>query len=460
MTTDTIAAISTPPGIGGIGVIRISGAECLEILSLVFGKTRAGVEDCTVLKSHTVYHGYVFDSSKEAVIDEVLVIPMQAPRSYTAEDVVEIQSHSGNVVMNTILEQVLAKGARLAEPGEFTKRAFLNGRIDLTQAEAVADIINARSVKSLKVAASQNTGVLRERISQMRADVMEVYALYEASIDFPDDVVDTVDPGRVLPVVERVLHDCRSLIRRYNDACFIREGINVVICGAPNVGKSSLMNRLIENDRAIVTSVPGTTRDPIRESFNLNGIPLVVADTAGIHPTQDLVEIIGIEKAKEHITQADIILFMQEPGACMTEKELDKVIPSGVKTVFVINKIDLTAGRDLPEMPETYRNDPKIGISALHNQGIDELREMIVDLAMSDLDIDSGSVVPNLRHKSALQEAAAYLEAVEKGIREGREEETLSLDVKAGIEALGNITGETAGIDVLDHIFSNFCIGK
>mgnify|MGYP006276009007 FL=1 len=460
MTTDTIAAISTPPGSGGIGVIRISGPQCLEILSLVFGRTRAGVEDCTVLKSHTVCHGYVFDDKEDAVIDEVLVIPMKAPSSYTAEDVVEIQSHSGNVVMNTILEQVLVKGARPAEPGEFTKRAFLNGRIDLTQAEAVADIINARSVKSLKVAASQNTGVLRENIVQMRSDLMELHALYEASIDFPDDAVDTVDTEWVLPILDRVLEDCRAFIRRYNDACFIREGVNVVICGAPNVGKSSLMNRLIENDRSIVTSVPGTTRDPIRESFNLNGIPLVVADTAGIHPTNDLVEIIGIEKAKEHITGADIILFMQEPGACIPEKELDKVIPDGVKTVFVINKTDLDTGAELPEMPEKYQKYPKIGVSALNNEGIDELREMIVDLAMSDLDIDAGTVVPNLRHKLALQEAAQSLEAAENGIREGREEETLSLDIKAGIEALGKITGETAGIDVLDHIFSNFCIGK
>ena len=460
MTTDTIAAISTPPGSGGIGIIRLSGPQCLEILSRLFGKTRQGVEDCTVLKSHAVCHGYVFDSEEDVVIDEVLVIPMQAPRSYTAEDVVEIQAHSGNVVMNTILEKVLAKGARLAEPGEFTKRAFLNGRIDLTQAEAVADIINARSVKSLKVAASQNTGVLRERIVQMRADLTQLYALYEASIDFPDDAADTVDADHAHSVVERVLADCRGFIQRYNDACFMREGISMVICGAPNVGKSSLMNRLIANDRSIVTSVPGTTRDPVLESFNLNGIPLVVADTAGIHSTNDLVEIIGIEKAKEHITDADIVLFMQEPGACIPEKELDKVIPSGVKTVFVINKTDLSAGRELPEMPEKYREYPKIGISALNNEGIDELKEMIVDLAMSDLDVDSGSVVPNLRHKLALQEAAETLESVKNGIREGREEETLALDIKESIEALGKITGETAGIDVLEHIFSNFCIGK
>jgi len=397
---------------------------------------------------------------EDAVIDEVLAIPMRAPRSYTAEDVVEIQSHSGNVVMNTILEQILAKGARLAEPGEFTKRAFLNGRIDLTQAEAVADIINARSVKSLKVAASQNSGVFRENIAQMRADLMELYALYEASIDFPDDAVETVDPGQALLVVERVLEECRVFIRRYNDACFIREGINVVICGPPNVGKSSLMNRLIANDRSIVTSVPGTTRDPVRESFNLNGIPLVVADTAGIHPTNDLVEIIGIEKAKEHITGADIVLFMQEPWACVPEKELDKVIPDGVKTVFVMNKTDLFPASELPQMPEKYQRYPKLGISALNNQGIDELRQTITDLAMSDLDIDSGSVVPNLRHKLALQEAATNLEAAVKGVRQEREEEVLALDIKESIEALGNITGETAGIDVLDHIFSNFCIGK
>ncbi|MFO7753327.1 MAG: tRNA uridine-5-carboxymethylaminomethyl(34) synthesis GTPase MnmE [Desulfobacteraceae bacterium] len=460
MTNDTIAAISTPPGSGGIGVIRISGRASLEVLSGVFGRTREGVEDCTGFRSHTVYHGYVFEADGAEVIDEVLVIPMLAPKSYTSEDVVEIQAHSGNVVMNTLLERVLANGARLSDPGEFTRRAFLNGRIDLTQAEAVADIINARSVKSLKVAASQNTGVLKEGISQMRSRLMEVYTLFEASIDFPDEAGETIETEKALSVVKDVAEDCSKFIQRYNDACFIREGINVVICGAPNVGKSSLMNRLIENDRSIVTSVPGTTRDPVRESFNLNGIPMVVADTAGIHPTNDLVEIIGIEKAKEHITAADIILFMQEPGGCVPEKELDKVVPDGVKTVFVFNKTDLAVDDKLPEMPEKYMNCPKIGISALNNEGIDELREMIVDLAMRDLDIDSGTVVPNLRHKLALQEAAASLEAVENGLRNHLEEETLALDIKESIEALGRITGETAGIEVLDHIFSNFCIGK
>ena len=463
MTSDTIAAISTPPGNGGIGVIRISGPDSLDITSKLFGRTKKGIEDCKTLQSHKVYHGYIFDSETDQIIDEVLVIPMLAPSSYTTEDIVEIQAHSGNIVMRSILDKILSHGARLADPGEFTKRAFLNNRIDLTQAEAVADIINAKSVKSLKVATSQINGTLKNNIDKLKNELLELLTLLEASIDFPDDTDNPFSEEQGIIVIQQVLAECQRYIQLYDDACFIRDGIKLAICGAPNVGKSSLMNRLLEEEKSIVTSIPGTTRDPIQESLNINGIPFTVSDTAGIHSTNDLVEIIGMKKAKEHISDADLVLYMKELGQKVSEKELNQVIPEGKKVLFVVNKIDLTEDKkppELPDLPEFYKNIPKIGISALNNQGIDELRKMVINISIKDLDTSLSGVIPNIRHKETLKEAVFNLKSAENGILKGLNEETLAFDIKNSITALGKITGETAEIDILDNIFSNFCIGK
>jgi tRNA modification GTPase len=463
MTNDTIAAISTPPGNGGIGVIRISGQNSLDIISKLFGRTRKGVEDCISLQSHKVYHGYIFDSATKQTIDEVLVIPMLAPSSYTTEDVIEIQAHSGSIVMRSILEQVISKGARLAEPGEFTKRAFLNKRIDLTQAEAVADIINAKSVKSLQVAASQSSGVLKTNIEELKAQLLNLLTRLEAAIDFPDDSDNPFSNKQGILIVKKVLSECQRYITLYEDACFIREGIKLAICGAPNVGKSSLMNRLLEEEKSIVTSIPGTTRDPIQESLNINGISFTISDTAGIHSTNDLVEIIGMKKAKEHIADADLILYMKEIDQSVSEKELNQVIPKDKKVLFVVNKIDLAKDKDklsLPDIPEPFRNIPMIGISAIKNMGIDELRKMVINISIKDLEVSSNSIIPNIRHRETLKEAVFNLKSAEKGMLNRQSEEALAFDIRNSINALGKITGETAEIDILDHIFSNFCIGK
>lgn len=463
MTSDTIAAISTPPGNGGIGVIRISGPESLDITSKLFGRTKKGVENCKSLQSHRVYHGYIFDTSEDQILDEVLVIPMLAPSSYTTEDVVEIQAHSGNIVMRSILDKVVSLGARLAEPGEFTKRAFLNNRIDLTQAEAVADIINAKSVKSLKVASSQSNGTLKKNIEQLKTDLLDLLTLLETAIDFSDDIDNPFDSKKGIIIVQNVLDECKRYIQLYDDACFIRDGIKLTICGAPNVGKSSLMNRLLEQEKSIVTPIPGTTRDPIQESLNINGVPFIVSDTAGIHSTNDLVEIIGIKKAKEHIADADLILYMKELGQEVSEKELDHVIPNDKKVLFVINKIDLLKNKEslkMPDMPEPYQDIPKIEISALNNLGIDDLRKMVINISIKDLDVSLSGVIPNIRHKETLKEAVSNLKSAEKGMIKGNSEETLAFDIKNSITALGKITGETAEIDILDNIFSNFCLGK
>ncbi len=463
MIKDTIAAISTPPGNGGIGVIRISGPASLDIISKLFGRTKAGIEKSFTFESHRVYHGYIFDPDMELPMDEVLVIPMLAPSSYTTEDIVEIQAHSGNIVMRSILDQVISKGARLAEPGEFTKRAFLNNRIDLTQAEAVADIINAKSSKSLKAAAAQNSGIMKKSIKELKSELLELLTGLEAAIDFPDDTDITFSPGQGLRIVKKIALECKRYIKLYDDTCFIREGIKLAICGAPNVGKSSLMNRLLEEEKSIVTPIPGTTRDPIQESLNINGVSFTISDTAGIHSTNDLVEIIGMEKAREHIADADLILYMKEANQKIREKELDHVIPKDKKVIFVINKIDLVERKDnfsLPDLPGPFQNIPSIGISALKMTKIDELRKMIINIAVKDLDVNSGSIVPNLRHRETLKDALFNLESAEKAMLNKDPEETIAFDIKNSINALGRITGETAEIDILDNIFNNFCIGK
>jgi tRNA modification GTPase len=468
---DTIAAIATPYGSGGIGVIRISGSRAFEIASALFSTTREPI-NVPVLVSHRVTHGFILDPTPDntQVVDEVLLIPMQAPRSYTAEDVVEIQAHSGTIVLKTILELVISCGARLSEPGEFTKRAFLNQRIDLTQAEAVADIINARSINSLKFASSQNLGELKHRINELRTPLIDFLSRLEASIDFPDEV----EPFEISPLesqlLDQVIEKCKDFIQLHDDACFLKEGIRVAICGEPNVGKSSLMNRLLERDKSIVTPIPGTTRDPIEEGLNIDGIPFVMIDTAGIHETDDLVEIIGIEKAKDHILDADLILFMKETGSVFSDREFQRMIPQGKelaknldhRVILVINKMDLTPENEetlcLPS--PTYSRMPVVKISALLNQGIKELKKKIVETCIQDLSMETSAVIPNLRHKKALKQTLFALEAVKEGLARGQEEETLAIDMKNSIDSLGTITGETASIDILDTIFNNFCIGK
>ncbi len=467
---DTIAAIATPYGSGGIGVIRISGPRAFEIVTLLFSTTQGPKKITPVLVSHRVRHGFILDNSDPAtpqVIDEVLVIPMQAPRSYTAEDVVEIQAHSGTIVLKIILELVISQGARLSEPGEFTKRAFLNQRIDLTQAEAVADIINARSANSLKFASSQNRGELNRRIQQLRAPLINLLSRLEASIDFPDEVETFEISPDERDQLDQVMEKSKKFIQQHDDACFLKDGIRVAICGKPNVGKSSLMNRLLEQDKSIITPVPGTTRDPIEEGLNINGIPFVIIDTAGIHETDDLVEIIGIEKAKDHIATADLILFMIEPGSVFSEKEFQKMIPPEEnlekKIIMVINKIDLLqehGNKDLPQLTPAHAKIPVVKISALLNQGIKQLKEKIVETCIRDLSLERSAVIPNLRHKKALELTLSFLESVKTGLAQGQEEETLAIDMKNSIDSLGTITGETASIDILDTIFNNFCIGK
>jgi tRNA modification GTPase len=459
MAPDTIAALATPPGIGGIGIIRISGSLAIPIVSRIFGRTLKGPDPEAVMESHRFYHGYLFDPGSDDPLDEVMVVAMRAPRSYTLEDVVEIQAHAGSMVMRAILDIVLAGGARLAEPGEFTRRAFLNGRIDLTRAEAVMEIINARSAVSLKIAAQQGLGSLGSIIADARKGLVNLLALIEAAIDFPDEAPDLLPDTDGIDAVDRAMETCRSCLQHYRDATFLRDGIRLAICGAANVGKSSLMNRIIARERSIVTAQPGTTRDLIEESISILGIPFLVSDTAGMRPTDDLVERIGIEKAKKSIRESDLVLYMKEAGKSLTETEVRAVVPEGKKTILVINKIDLCPRDEGADLPGFLAQLPRVRVSALRNHGIDTLRKRITEVSVGSLDSVS-TVVPNLRHKSALEQALTHLAAARAGFSDHPEAETLAIDIRSAADLLGQITGDTTGIDILDTIFSTFCLGK
>ncbi len=455
---DTIAAIATPFGSGGIGVIRVSGPKSFELASRIFSKTPCRVTKSLTFESHKVIHGFICDG--DSVVDEVLVIPMKSPRSYTAEDVVEIQAHAGTIVLRRILDLLFSLGIRPAEPGEFTRRAFLNGRIDLTQAEAVADIINARSDSALKFAAAQNRGTLRIRIEEMTTVLTTLLARLEAAIDFPDDAgmfSYTEEDEKELNTIE---DKCAELIRQHEDACFLKSGIRLAICGEPNVGKSSIMNRILDKEKSIITAVPGTTRDPIEDSMNIEGVPFVIVDTAGIHQTDDLVEIIGIEKARDQIKVADLILFVLEPGKPFCTKTASKILPDGKQVIYVINKMDLADELPVPELPEAVAASRPVEVSALTGKGINTLRARIMETCIGSLEIENNTVIPNLRHKNALVQALASITTAMKGFRRGQEEETLAIDIKNGIDHLGTITGATAPPDILDAVFNNFCIGK
>ena len=484
MIADTIAAVATPPGAGGgIGIIRISGPGALTVAQSIFTRRTDVAESAfdpsvllpsRCLESHKVHHGYIFDPATKEIIDEVLLIPMLAPHSYTAEDVVEIQAHSGPLVLQTILDLVLAQTVRLADPGEFTRRAFLNGRIDLTQAEAVMDIIQARSTEALKIAVSQGLGHLKGVIQGARQRLISLLTHIDAAIDFPDETGELLSESGAASVVSDVLDICKDAIQQYEDAGFLREGLKLVICGPPNVGKSSLMNRLLERERAIVTDIPGTTRDLIEEPLNINSMPFLISDTAGMHATDDPVERIGIDRAKAHVEQSDLILWVKDAAAPFCLKEISALVPRGKKIIGVLNKIDRLVPENIDALPTRLDSDapcdpstvssdglsfPLCPVSAKYGDGIDGLKKVILDVAVGHLNLTS-SIVPNTRHKQALRRAMESLEAARSGLATAIMEETLSIDIGNGVDALGEITGDSAGVDILDYIFSSFCIGK
>jgi len=471
MKSDTIAAIATPTGSGGIGIIKISGQDAFSIAEAIFKRSRASLcagppENAPILfplKSHRLYHGHIVNPETGKVLDEVLLSAMKAPRTYTREDVIEINTHSGYVVLASILDLVLKTGARLADPGEFTKRAYLNGRIDLTQAEAVIDIINSRTEKSLEIATSQIKGGLKNSIESIRTSLLDILTEIEAVIDFPEDVGDVIDAKSVVHVLDNsVIGELTGLVAQYENARYLRDGLKMIVVGRPNVGKSSLLNCLIQEDRAIVTPIPGTTRDLIEETLNIRGIPVIIADSAGLHDTKDPVEVIGIEKTHKYMHGSDLILFMIDASDPFTRE--DHKIYQTIKdkrVILVINKIDLVGNVSEPEIPEGWEITPSIKISALYGMGLDDLKDLIADLTIRDQHLEiQNTIVPNLRHKIALEKSLEIVVSANREIDKGTSFELIAIDIQEAIDRLGEIIGYVAREDIIDQIFSRFCIGK
>ncbi len=468
--SDTIAAIATPYGTGGVGLIKISGADALQIATLLFKPKHAkafranGVlHSKTEFQCHHLYYGYLIDPAENTICDEVLISYMQAPHSYTCENVVEINSHSGAAVLNYILKLVLKNGARLAEPGEFTRRAFLNGRIDLTQAESVIDLINAQNEKALAIANENLGGGLRHKIEAVKKELLAVLSLIEAIIDFTDDINDseTIEQ-QAATGIEKIITDIQSLIRLYDDANYLREGFKISIIGKPNVGKSSLMNCLVEKDRSIVTDIPGTTRDLVSETVILNGIPILLSDTAGIQDSQDEVEKLGISKSRESLKNADLVLLVTDTGNLLSQDDFDIYDEVKEKNIVLVhNKIDIMEACFKKRFPDDWKTPPSIYISAKNKQGINALRQVIVKKLHDQPSASSNSLyVPNLRQKLALEKGVAPLFTALDELMAEAPYEIVALNLQETLACLDEITGQTTSQDVLDMIFRNFCIGK
>ncbi|HKM18164.1 MAG: tRNA uridine-5-carboxymethylaminomethyl(34) synthesis GTPase MnmE [Firmicutes bacterium] len=463
MFNDTIAAVATTLGEAGIGIIRLSGSEAISIADKVF---RA--KNCRKLAGQpgfTVRYGKIVDT-KGDVIDEALAVIMRSPHSYTGEDVVELQCHGGVVVMRKILDLTLALGARLAEPGEFTKRAFLNGRIDLSQAEAVIDIIRSKTDRSLDLAVQQLEGSLSRRIQSLREKLYDLVVQVNAAIDFPEDDIPEITSDRMQTVLGDVIAEITRLIDTADNGKFLREGIKTVITGKPNVGKSSLLNRLLDENRALVTDIPGTTRDTIEEVLNINGIPFRLVDTAGIHRSTDRIEQLGVERALEFIGQADLILHVLDISRELEEEDRQLLRRlSSRKRVLVINKTDLppqwNGKAHLIEAGYIDARTPAVEIS-LTEESLDPLLECIVGLVMEGLaQIErEDAIITRSRHKQALVEAKADLEQALETFDQGLPLDLISIGLFGALEHLGEITGETVRENIIERIFAQFCIGK
>ncbi len=456
---DTIAAIATPIGQAGIGIIRISGPKSLEIARKVFKPKTPQ----SLLESHRLYMGYVCDPHSGDIIDEVLLSHMAAPNSYTREDVVEINSHSGYTLLSRILAILMGLGARMAKPGEFTQRAFLNGRIDLSQAEAVVDLMNARSERGLVLAAQQIQGSIKRDTEALREKAIHILANAEAAIDFPEDDVEHLFRDEGAEFIEKnLVQPIDNLINAHAGRIWV-DGINTVIVGRVNAGKSSLLNRLLDEPRAIVTDIPGTTRDVIESTFNISGIPIRIMDTAGLREVKDEVEKLGIHLTRQKTAEADLLLIIIDRSRPLNGDDMDILAQcENKKALVVINKIDLPPAETYTEKADVPNHFTTVEISALTGQGIDRLKKAIKAAILSDdvLAVTTSHAVPNLRHREALKTAReCFLNASIKA-KNNAPMEIVAFELKTGLDHLGEITGQTIDDEILESIFSQFCLGK
>ena len=454
----TIAAISTAMSASGIGIVRMSGPESMDVISRIY-RSKNGGKNIKEVKSHTIHYGYIFDG--EEVVDEVLVMVMRAPRTYTGEDTVEIDCHGGVYAMKKVLETVLRNGAQIAEPGEFTKRAFLNGRLDLSQAEAVMDVIQAKSAVALKSSLQQLKGSVLRAIKEIRSAILYQIAFIESALDAPEHISLEGYPEKLRKIVDEEYEKVETLLKSADDGRMIQEGIKTVILGKPNAGKSSLLNFLVGEDRAIVTDIAGTTRDTLEEYISLHGISLRIIDTAGIRETEDVVEKIGVGKAKKMAEDADLILYVVDSSLPLDENDREIMdLLGGRKSIVIYNKTDLESAVDIKELKEKT-GSPVIPVSVVEETGITELEETIKKMFFrGEISFDDEVYITNARHKTALEEALESLKMVRESIETGMSEDFFSIDLMSAYESLGKIVGESVGEDLVNEIFSRFCVGK
>ena len=454
----TIAAISTAMSASGIGIVRISGEKAMDVIANIY-RSKNGKKDIREVGSHTIHYGFIYDG--EEVVDEVLVMIMKGPHTYTGEDTVEIDCHGGVYAMKRVLETVLKNGAIIAEPGEFTKRAFLNGRLDLSQAEAVMDVIQAKNSMALKSSVEQLKGSVQKAIREIRARLLHQIAYIETALDDPEHFDLTGYPQELLEIVEKESENISELLKTADDGRMIQEGIQTVILGKPNAGKSSLLNLLIGENRAIVTDIAGTTRDILEEYISLNGITLRVIDTAGIRETEDVVEKIGVGKAKQMAENADLILYVVDSSLPLDDNDREIMeLLSGRKSIVIYNKTDLEAAVDIEELKEKT-GSPVIPVSVVEETGISQLEDEIKRMFFhGELSFNDEVYITNARHKAALEESKESLKLVMDSIAMGMSEDFFSIDLMNAYESLGRIVGESVGEDLVNEIFSKFCVGK
>ncbi|WP_203624165.1 tRNA uridine-5-carboxymethylaminomethyl(34) synthesis GTPase MnmE [Lacticaseibacillus sp. 866-1] len=454
---DTIAAISTPPGEGAISIVRLSGETAVQTANKLFkGK------DLTKVATNTINYGHIIDPDSGEVVDEVMASVMRAPRTYTCEDIVEINCHGGIVGTNRVLQLVLGAGARMAEPGEFTKRAFLNGRVDLTEAESVMDLIRAKTDRAMQVAVDQLDGDLRKLITNLRQEILEVLAQVEVNIDYPEYDTDEMTTKMLREKAELVLGRVDELLQTANQGKVLRDGLATAIVGRPNVGKSSLLNHMLQEDKAIVTDVPGTTRDVLEEYVNVRGVPLELVDTAGIRKTEDKVEKIGVERSRKAITQADLVLLVLDASQPLTAEDRELItLTKDKKRIVVLNKQDLPQQLDMAELANLVPEAQLIRTSMLDVSGVDALDKQIKNLFFGGIENSQSTVmVTNARQSGLLRQAKASLKSVLAGIDAGMPIDLVQIDMTAAWDKLGEITGDAAPDELITQLFSQFCLGK
>lgn len=462
MNTDTIAAIATAMNDSGIGIIRISGADALSVADRIY-RSKNNDKILSKVKSHTIHYGFIYDHDE--MIDEVMVAVMRAPNTYTKEDIVEIDCHGGVLVVQKVLETVLRNGARPAEPGEFTKRAFLNGRIDLTKAEAVMDLINAKNEFALKTSVSQLKGSVSDLIREYREDILYEIAFIESALDDPEHISLEGYSDKLMDKVTILLKNIDKLIKSSDNGKILKEGINTVIVGKPNAGKSSLLNLLVGEDKAIVTSIAGTTRDVLEETIKLNGIGLNIIDTAGIRNTEDEVEKIGVEKARKYAISADLIIYVVDASIPLDESDFEIASLLQDKNVIVLlNKTDLqqiVAEKDLESILEKAKHKSIIKTSTKENIGMDMFEQVVEEMFFTGkIAFNDEVYITNMRHKQALIDAYESLKLVKQSLLDEMPEDFYSIDLMSAYASLGSIIGEEVGEDLVNEIFSKFCMGK